>query len=30
MLTSGVKPTLLYIYGPPASGKLTVATALAK
>jgi hypothetical protein len=27
---SGVKPTLLYIYGPPASGKLTVATALAE
>jgi hypothetical protein len=30
MCTSGVKPTLLYIYGPPASGKLTVATALAE
>jgi hypothetical protein len=26
---TGVQPTLLYIYGPPASGKLTVATALA-
>jgi hypothetical protein len=25
-----VKPTLLYIYGPPTSGKLTVATALAE
>jgi hypothetical protein len=25
-----VKPTLLYLYGPPASGKLTVATALAE
>jgi hypothetical protein len=30
MAASGVKPTLLYIYGPPASGKLTVATALAE
>jgi cytidylate kinase len=29
MRASGAKPTLLYIYGPPASGKLTVATALA-
>lgn len=30
MGTSGVKPTLLYLYGPPASGKLTVATGLAE
>ena len=30
MAASDVKPTLLYIYGPPASGKLTVATALAE
>jgi chloramphenicol 3-O-phosphotransferase len=30
MGASGAKPTLLYIYGPPASGKLTVATALAE
>jgi hypothetical protein len=30
MTTFGGKPTLLYIYGPPASGKLTVATALAE
>jgi chloramphenicol 3-O-phosphotransferase len=30
MAASGAKPTLLYIYGPPASGKLTVATALAE
>jgi chloramphenicol 3-O-phosphotransferase len=30
MVASDVKPTLLYIYGPPASGKLTVATALAE
>ncbi len=25
-----MQPALLYLYGPPASGKLTVATALAK
>jgi hypothetical protein len=30
MSTSGIKPTLLYLYGPPASGKLTVATHLAE
>jgi chloramphenicol 3-O-phosphotransferase len=30
MGVSGAKPTLLYIYGPPASGKLTVATALSE
>jgi hypothetical protein len=30
MPASGAKPTLLYIYGPPASGKLTVATVLAE
>jgi hypothetical protein len=30
MAASGAKPTLLYLYGPPASGKLTVATALAE
>jgi hypothetical protein len=30
MRASGAKPTLLYTYGPPASGKLTVATALAE
>jgi chloramphenicol 3-O-phosphotransferase len=30
MCASGAKPTLVYIYGPPASGKLTVATALAE
>jgi hypothetical protein len=30
MSASGTKPTLLYVYGPPASGKLTVATALAE
>ena len=30
MGASGVKPTLLYVYGPPASGKLTVATVLAE
>ena len=30
MSTSGAKPTLVYLYGPPASGKLTVATGLAE
>jgi chloramphenicol 3-O-phosphotransferase len=30
MTASGVEPTLLYLYGPPASGKLTVATSLAE
>lgn len=30
MTASGVKPTLVYLYGPPASGKLTVATGLAE
>lgn len=29
-MTDVAKPTLLYIYGPPASGKLTVATVLAE
>jgi len=30
MDATGTKPTLLYIYSPPASGKFTVATTLAE